>query len=406
MRHPGHQLCRPQLTARQLIVCAATLLTATAAAQQPTTTRPGKRVPFTPGVLIDWGVPQVEVQTRVVLTTGLLELFACTPNTREHESILQLQATAEHVYQALGLIGLQPGHPVQWDAEAQRVIPAVGDPLELRVRWQPEPGGAPPQELDVTAWMLAVDTNRPPPPQQWVFAGSVRDRHGRLAAEYEGTIVAVVDFAGALIALPNRHSDSNAQLWLQANPEAIPPLGTPCVLIIRPAVPRPMTIRLDRLGRLRADDRAVTRAELQEHAADMLERHAAAGIVLAPAAGTPAQDVEEVRGLLRRAGWSDEQIEVRPLASQPAAQTGALRELLQARLSAHRDLAESLERNGQELSSRLSNRQRSAQQTAERLLQGLHQLGLELRSRFGQPQPKTRPANHSAQHGNHHPQPG
>jgi biopolymer transport protein ExbD len=393
MNHPELRPRRPAegtLSAGRSLL--ALLTTAALVLAQSTTSRPGRRVQFQPGVFIDWRVPQVEIEARVVLQVGLLELFACTPNTREHESILQVQAPAEHIYQALGLIGLQPGHPVQWEAEREQVIPAAGAPVELLVRWWPESTSQPPREVDVSEWMLANATDRPPPPQPWVFAGSVRDEQGVLAAEYEGTIVAVVDFEGALIALPRSYSDSNAELWLRANPDAVPPVGTRCLLLVRPSATAGMTIRLDRLGRLRLSDRPVTRTELQQQAAELHDRQADAQLVIVPSEDTPQADIDTLRRLLEAAGWSAEQIEVRlpAPATRPASDPGALGELLRTRLARQRELAENMERDRQEITTRLTGRQRSAERTADGLLSGLHHLGLRLRSHLGEP--ATRPA--------------
>ncbi|MCH8851940.1 MAG: hypothetical protein IID41_04735, partial [Planctomycetes bacterium] len=67
--------------------------------------------PFMPGVRINWQEREVEVAGVVVLREGMLELFACSADTREHESIMRISARPAHVYQALGLLGLEPGSP-------------------------------------------------------------------------------------------------------------------------------------------------------------------------------------------------------------------------------------------------------------------------------------------------------
>jgi len=69
--------------------------------------------PFADGIQINWTRKQVEVEATVVLREGPLELLACSPNTREHESILVIEARPLHIFKAMGLIGLQPGKPVR-----------------------------------------------------------------------------------------------------------------------------------------------------------------------------------------------------------------------------------------------------------------------------------------------------
>ena len=66
------------------------------------------------------------------------------------------------------------------------------------------------------------------------------------AADAEGTVIAVVDFASALIALPAFHTDSNDALWLEPATAHIPPESTRCTLLLRPG---PFRLRLDRMGR-------------------------------------------------------------------------------------------------------------------------------------------------------------
>ena len=54
--------------------------------------------PFMPGVRINWQDREVEVAGVVVLREGMLALFASSPGTREHESIVRINARPMHVY--------------------------------------------------------------------------------------------------------------------------------------------------------------------------------------------------------------------------------------------------------------------------------------------------------------------
>ena len=66
----------------------------------------------------------------------------------------------------------------------------------------------------------------------WVFSGSRKSGAGRFLADLDGTVICVVDFASALISIGAVHSADNEALWLEANTEAIPPIGTACTLVI------------------------------------------------------------------------------------------------------------------------------------------------------------------------------
>ena len=89
---------------------------------------------FGPGVRIDWQKRVVELDAEVVLRQGSLELLACSPQTREHESILRVHAKPLHVYQAMGLIGLTPGSPMKFDEKSKQWRRPTGDSLRLSVR--------------------------------------------------------------------------------------------------------------------------------------------------------------------------------------------------------------------------------------------------------------------------------
>jgi hypothetical protein len=205
-----------------------------AAAQQPTPPpqSPDGVRPFTEGVRIDWPKLTVEVDAEVVLREGPLELFACSPRTKEHESIVSVPAKAMHIYQALGLVGLTPGKPLRFDEEAKRWEEPRGDRVELRVRYTDERGT---HIVASEQWVSYAKGLNPAPPVvlDWIFAGSTNLPDGRLAADVDGTVACVVDFESALITLSSRHSADNEELWLTANTKEIPPRGTKCTLLIR-----------------------------------------------------------------------------------------------------------------------------------------------------------------------------
>ena len=224
-------------------------------------------VDFAPGVRIDWPQLQVELAARVVLREGPLELFACSPHTREHESILAVPARPWHIYQALGLIGLEPGQPGTYDEQNDRWVPAHGDRLTIHVRHATPEG---PSQVDISEWMLNARTNQPIPPQEWVFCGSRRFGEGTFGADVDGTVICVVDFGTTLIGLPEAHSADNALLWAVANTARVPPRGTACTLVIRAAGPQPVVVEYVGPGRFRVGDRPLDLDELTKLIAERL----------------------------------------------------------------------------------------------------------------------------------------
>lgn len=193
-----------------------------------------KAVDYAPGVRIDFRVPKVEIACEVILREGPLELFAYSkaPVPKEHESILKTNVPCSTIFQALGLIGLQPGHTARYFPETRTERAASGDPVEVRVRYELKNRVV---EQSVCDWMIDVAAGQPMAPRAWVFSGSERDKSNRFAADEEGTFVTVVDFPSSLLSLATSHSSSDTDLWLKANSDAIPPLGTAVTVILQPA---------------------------------------------------------------------------------------------------------------------------------------------------------------------------
>ena len=282
---------------------------------------------FAPGIHIDWSTGTVAFEARVVLRRGPLELLACSPGTREHESILLVPARPIHMYQAMGLVGLDPGAPPRFDSERQQVVPASGQALEIVVRYRQD-GVV--QTVPAQWWLLDTGTRKPPATVPWVFAGSRFVDRGGLAAEVEGTLVCVVDFSSALIAMGSTHSADNASLWLEANTKVIPPVGTPCTLLVRAKVDGRMEVVIDAGGVMRVDGAAVAVKELAARLKASKTDRGRVGLVVRAGASESSDVVDWVIASLAVAGVDAAAIEVWPLEppvwpAEPAAGRAAPR---------------------------------------------------------------------------------
>lgn len=258
-----------------------------------------KAKPFAPGVRIDWQRRLVEVDVEVVLRDGALELLACSPRTREHESILTVRARPMHVFQAMGLIGLKPGTPVRYDQSQDLQMAPTGEALDLKVSCGK---GKEKRVRPVERWLLDVRRGRPPEKLNWVFAGSRNFQDGRFAADVDGTIVCVVDFESALISLGALHSADTELLWLAANTEEIPPIGTPCTLLIRSAAGRRLVVDVADDATLRRNGTAVSAADLARAVGRLGGESAAVTIMLRHGAKVPAKTMQTAVDSLVRAG--------------------------------------------------------------------------------------------------------
>ena len=238
-------------SAEDMRIIVLVILAATGLAQQVSTSQPkdapGARVvEMTPGLRIDWEHLIVQVDARVVLREGSLELFACLPRTKEHESIVTVVPSALHIYQALSLVGLQPGCPPSYDPETGVATLAAGQPLDVRVQVLHK-GKV--RVVPVEDWMQGAEGQAVGDKLCWVFCGSRRDERGEFAADQEGTVISVVEFRSSLIGPAVSYSSDNDQLWLTARTDAIPPVGTPCVLLIS-ALPAKLELQVGSDGSL------------------------------------------------------------------------------------------------------------------------------------------------------------
>jgi hypothetical protein len=181
-----------------------------------------------------WIDPQkraVIVHGFVCFREGPLEMFACPRNTKEHESIVSVQSSAQLIHAALLGIGAEKGQPVQFLPEFR---PPSGTQIDIEVEWEDEAG-----ELHTAR---AQDWVRDARTQQamehpWVFAGSGfwKDPAGKEHYQAEaGDLICVSNFASATLDIPVESTQANEGLAFEAFTEKIPPLGTPVRLILTP----------------------------------------------------------------------------------------------------------------------------------------------------------------------------
>lgn len=187
-----------------------------------------------------------------------LELFACQKGSKEHESVIVVEAKGYVLHAGLLYLGAEPGGPVQFLPE---FVPPSGTEIEIELVWKDASGmvrraraqdwvrdvgriyrifelvvpDAADEELDPRDQVVAWEQMEQP----WVFAGSqfVKDEEaGRryYVADVEGDLICVSNFPSAVLDVPIHSSDSNAALLFACYEERIPPIGTPVTLVLRP----------------------------------------------------------------------------------------------------------------------------------------------------------------------------
>jgi hypothetical protein len=176
----------------------------------------------------------VLVDGQISLRRGMLEMFACTRNTKEHESIVSANTQAFLVHAALLRLGAEPGHPVQFVPEFK---PPTGTEIDVSVEWLDPDGKL--QTARAQDWVRDVRTGKAMT-HNWVFAGSrfwTDEETGRqyYQAEY-GDFICVSNFGTAALDIPVESSQSNESLEFEAFTERIPPLGAPVRLVLKPVL--------------------------------------------------------------------------------------------------------------------------------------------------------------------------
>lgn len=210
-----------------------------AAADAPTAESPAD--PTTPPGLVRlakdydlWIDPKrklVVVDGSVCLREGQLEMFACPRGTKEHEAIIAINCKPQFVHAALLAVGAKPGAPVQWEPYK----PASGTTVEILLLWVDKQGGK--HKARAQEWIKDPKTGKAMT-HNWVFAGSRVWTDPETKQTYYladgGDFICVSNFPEAMLDLPIKSSQSNAELMFTAFTENIPPLKTKVRLVLIP----------------------------------------------------------------------------------------------------------------------------------------------------------------------------
>lgn len=190
---------------------------------------PRARPAWQPERLVRVGTVQVDVQTRVVVVTGYvkqvegaIELLACGPGGKVHESVLVLELNPLDLQTALLLIGAQAGPPMP----ELGVGPPRGDRLSIWVQW--EQGGRP-QVLPLEELAYEWRHRRALRTAGWIFTGSVFV-DGKFKALAEESLIATYWDPWAIVNVASPlGADDEA---LSVNRAWVPPLHTPVTLLL------------------------------------------------------------------------------------------------------------------------------------------------------------------------------
>jgi hypothetical protein len=185
------------------------------------------------------GRKRVLVAAEVCLREGLLEVFLCKKNTKEHESILRVDMDARFIHAALVGAGAKYGKPVQFVNEKgdPDYKPASGDKIQVGLHYTLD---GKPQSHAAQEWILDKKTKKPMA-HQWVFAGSRFMKNPDAPPtdpDYycanNGEVICLSNFVDSMLDLPVEISRENADLNFDALTAKIPPLGSMVWVILEP----------------------------------------------------------------------------------------------------------------------------------------------------------------------------
>jgi len=155
---------------------------------------------------------------------GAIELFACGPGGKTHESVLVLFAEAADIQAALLLLGLKHGDPMP----GLGMGPPRGDHVILEVFWEEE---GRPRRARAEDFIYDHHARRKANHGAWVFNGS-DFREGYFLARAEESYIATYWDPWAIINLSSRIGEDDERL--SVNRKTIPPLHTLVRLVVRP----------------------------------------------------------------------------------------------------------------------------------------------------------------------------
>jgi hypothetical protein len=182
---------------------------------------------------------RVEVDGKICMKEGPIELLACAKGGKEYESVITLDVNPEVLHFFLLMMGLKPGDTgpkFQGDPENA----PTGSPVIIEVQWK---------ENDKVQRVRGEDLcwntidRRPMERTHWVFVGSrmVEDQEtGKkmLWVKREKSIITVYRDPYSLIDLPLALG-ANDEAYV-ANKDAVPDVGTDVTVIITPATVPPV----------------------------------------------------------------------------------------------------------------------------------------------------------------------
>lgn len=187
------------------------------------------------GVRIDREARELHVDGWVNMRTGLVEVFACAPDGKTHESVVVLDCIPSGLHAGLLALGLEAGTPVEMGTDGSYVAP-TGPGVDILLRWTDATGAS--FEARAEDWVRNDTTGQSMKPGAWIFAGSFLQpdpedpRQNTYAADFVKSLATTYHDASSV--LENPHSEGIDDTVYYANERTVPDVGTAVTATFRP----------------------------------------------------------------------------------------------------------------------------------------------------------------------------
>lgn len=225
-----------------------------------------------PGIKIDPTEWCVDVDSSVCLREGLLELIACTKDTKEHESLIVVEAKPSHIHTALLLLRAEPGNPamqqMREDGDGPRFLHFPPRGSEVDVFLVSKDADGKPIEKPISDFITRTDRDNSSgggpagpaageaagesekfPTHTFLFAGSIlAGNEGQPRTYYcdqSGNVISIATFGDEVLCLPDVHGSDNGSLIWEIKSDSLPAVGAKVTLRLRPKIKAPTTAPKD-----------------------------------------------------------------------------------------------------------------------------------------------------------------
>ncbi len=176
-------------------------------------------------VFIDTEKKEIELSGYVNMDSGLVELIACAPFGKVHESIFVWDVVPSHLQISLILLGLNYGGGV--NVQGDSLLPK-GDKVDVFISWKKDG-----KFFDYRAEECAINVveNKPLEKISWIFSGS-RVVNGIFMADVEKSLLTTYRDPNTI--LDNPHSSGTNDAIFIANSQILPAKKTPIKIKLKP----------------------------------------------------------------------------------------------------------------------------------------------------------------------------